>query len=680
MKIIEVKDLSKRYIISKEMRLLVKDLLLFWKRKKTEELWALKDVNFAVDEGETVGIIGENGAGKSTILKILNGVTAATSGEIKTRGKISGVLELGIGFHPELTGRENLFLNAALLGLSRRYVQEKFDEIVEFSGLAEFIDAPIKKYSSGMLLRLAFSLSVNIDPDILLIDEVLAVGDESFQRKCTSKIKELKNQGKTIIFVSHDLSLVLSLSDWVILIRNGKIVKKSKPNEVIAFYLETVGEKKGIGLLQKPPLDIIFNNGKAKVFFRNRELTKDVGLYTTLYTNSRWHNSTEAEWTIERPSFNQLIAKGIFKKLSISQKWKFTVQNENEILFNIDTSSPIKIEQSAFNLILANNYTDYLTPNVKASFPEISQADKSWDEILQTTAAPKAVAIKDSQNIFPGLVLKPGDELTQPRLFNTDYQLNARVIQLINPDNSFSAKLLLDKKDTDKYMQSLGLIEEKKNRLCTIQKGPLKLIFENGKARIFFEDIELTKKMGLYTSLFSQFRWHHSTEASWGIRQESQDRLVLRGKLRRLPIFQNWEFKFLDSGISLAVDIEPYKEISIEQGRINLMLQQSYDNWFTRNAKGIFPEILFNEWADILDRDITDNYVGAECIQSSLQLPKITMELVYSLGNSLVRISNTDFHSNARVLQFLRLEPKNKLNFPPKNYRYMGAKLILNKV
>ena len=200
-------------------------------------LWALKDINFSVQQGEAVGIIGSNGAGKSTLLKILSRVTAPTSGEVKIKGRIASLLEVGTGFHPELTGRENIFLNGAIMGMSRSEIRRKFDEIVDFSGLEKFIDTPVKRYSSGMYVRLAFAVAAHLDPDILVVDEVLAVGDADFQKKCLGKMKEeTQQEGRTVLFVSHNMTAIQSLCSKGILLTNGHIQKMGGIDTVTNEY------------------------------------------------------------------------------------------------------------------------------------------------------------------------------------------------------------------------------------------------------------------------------------------------------------------------------------------------------------------------------------------------------------------------------------------------------------
>ena len=207
-------------------------------------VWALKDINFEVKQGEVLGIIGKNGAGKSTLLKILSRVTGPTTGDIKVKGRIASLLEVGTGFHPELTGRENIFLNGAILGMSKQEIKSKFDEIVNFSGVERYIDTPVKRYSSGMYVRLAFAVAAHLEPEILIVDEVLAVGDADFQEKCLGKMKDVSGQGRTVLFVSHNLGSVSELCTKGILLENGALSAMSDIDQVISIYRNKYRENK----------------------------------------------------------------------------------------------------------------------------------------------------------------------------------------------------------------------------------------------------------------------------------------------------------------------------------------------------------------------------------------------------------------------------------------------------
>jgi len=205
-----------------------------------EELWALRDVSFTVEQGEVLGIIGRNGAGKSTLLKILSRVTAPTSGKIRVKGRIASLLEVGTGFHPELTGRENIYLNGAILGMKRNEITRKFDEIVDFSEVEKFIDTPVKRYSSGLYVRLAFAVAAHLDPEILVVDEVLAVGDAEFQKKCLGKMSDVAHEGRTVVFVSHNMGAIQSLCNKAHLFSYGQLVFSGEKDIVINEYLEKI--------------------------------------------------------------------------------------------------------------------------------------------------------------------------------------------------------------------------------------------------------------------------------------------------------------------------------------------------------------------------------------------------------------------------------------------------------
>ena len=210
---------------------------LFRKRNGAETIWALKDVSFEVNEGDVLGIIGRNGAGKSTLLKILSSITEPTEGEVRLRGRVGSLLEVGTGFHPELTGRENIFLNGAILGMRKNEIQMKFDEIVAFAEIDKFLDTPVKRYSSGMYVRLAFAVAAHLEPEIMVVDEVLAVGDAQFQKKCLGKMEDVsKKEGRTVLFVSHNMATISSLCNTALLLDQGRLIASGKTSDIVLAY------------------------------------------------------------------------------------------------------------------------------------------------------------------------------------------------------------------------------------------------------------------------------------------------------------------------------------------------------------------------------------------------------------------------------------------------------------
>src|SRR6266496_1896267 len=294
--VIKVEDLSKQYRLGKVGRKTLHDDLNRWLYKimgkedpylkigeendrsvkgSSDYVWALKDIDFEVKQGEVLGIIGRNGAGKSTLLKILSRVTAPTTGKVKIKGRIASLLEVGTGFHPELSGRDNIYLNGAILGMTKKEIALKFDEIVDFSGVERYIDTPVKRYSSGMYVRLAFAVAAHLDPEILIVDEVLSVGDAEFQKKCLGKMKDVSyRDGRTVLFVSHNIPTILNLCESAMVLQWGKNIFHGNTEEAITFYKSDKGkqyleslrnrkDRKGNGMVSC--MDIIFLNKRLQV-------------------------------------------------------------------------------------------------------------------------------------------------------------------------------------------------------------------------------------------------------------------------------------------------------------------------------------------------------------------------------------------------------------------------------
>jgi ABC-2 type transport system ATP-binding protein len=251
---VDVQTVSKRFRLYHQKYTTIKERIIHAGRIPYEDLWALKDVAFEVKEGETVGILGRNGSGKSTLLKCICGVLQPTSGQVVVRGQLAGLLELGAGFQPELSGRENVYLNGSMLGLSKREVDRVFDDVVDFAELEQFIDNQVKFYSSGMYVRLGFAVAVNVNPDVLVIDEVLAVGDERFQRKCMERIKQFQREGRTILFVSHSPDQVRSICDRAVVLSDGHMIGFGAPGEAVRIFREVLLEAEDVlALAAKAP-------------------------------------------------------------------------------------------------------------------------------------------------------------------------------------------------------------------------------------------------------------------------------------------------------------------------------------------------------------------------------------------------------------------------------------------
>jgi len=292
---IVVDDVSKSFRITTDPVDSLKERLLRLGGTRYEEFHALRDIAVTIEQGETVGILGHNGSGKSTLLKCIAGILTPTSGEVRVRGRLASLLELGAGFHPDLTGRENVYINASFYGMARRHIDRVFDDIVEFAELAHFIDEPVKHYSSGMYVRLGFAVAVNLDPDVLLVDEVLAVGDEVFQVKCLSRIKRFQSEGRTIVFVTHAAETVRQICHRALVLDHGQLVLDGEPGKAIRVFREHLhGQLDGASLLEPTtgPASIVgvrirhANETDRPQLLPGESLTVEVDLRTTVPVSS----------------------------------------------------------------------------------------------------------------------------------------------------------------------------------------------------------------------------------------------------------------------------------------------------------------------------------------------------------------------------------------------------------
>ncbi len=398
--IIEVNNVSKSFIIAHEgstqgqytalrdvMAHKAKKLFSFASSMRAnkpsptkEEFWALKDVNFSILPGDRVGIIGRNGAGKSTLLKILSRITEPSSGEIRIRGRVASLLEVGTGFHPELTGRENIYLNGAILGMSRAEIKRKFDEIVDFAEVEKFLDTPVKRYSSGMYVRLAFAVAAHLEPEILIVDEVLAVGDAQFQKKCLGKMEDVsKNEGRTVLFVSHQLDALQRLCSQSIYLKEGKVMQKGNTKEVIPMYFNSLKQE------QYKEIDI-FSNIKVKNLLVERNESK------YFFTISISNNSDKMILSVIPIIYTRLSQRICLFDL---RKYGFiAIKKQATITLSIDTL-----------IMVSGNY--YLGLCIETSlgweeitdFIEFSVDEKRSDDILNEEIIPYSSSIRGIINL-----------------------------------------------------------------------------------------------------------------------------------------------------------------------------------------------------------------------------------------------------------------------------------------
>ncbi|MFH1504116.1 MAG: ABC transporter ATP-binding protein [Candidatus Omnitrophota bacterium] len=654
-----------------------------------DNFWALRNIAFEVEQGDTLGIIGENGAGKSTLLKLIAGILKPDRGEIKVQGKVSGLMELGAGFQPELTGKENVYLNAGLFGLKQLQIEEKYDDIVNFASIGKFIHAPVKAYSQGMFVRLAFSIAIHMNPDILLIDDILSVGDEYFQGKCIKKIFELKEQGKTIIAVTHDMNMLRRICKRSILLKEGRIVKSDVTDKVIPLYTQMVGVKEGVDVLEKGPLNLVFNNGCFFLSWQDNLLTSNPGAYTAFCVENKWYNSSQADWKVEKKGDNKIIAKGKFYQLALTQIWSIELVDCCEIKWSveIESQSQLKIQEGCISILLNSEYARWFSSKEKGEFPPIDNNSRDWQELFGGDASMECIGVRanDASSIkLPCLVFEQFDHkiISQSGILNTDYFVNCRALRYrtLNFENCsadglnrfiyFSGRIILNISDIDSYLKKLQ--DE-----FTLSNKKLKLIFEKGQGILSYNNISLTKSEHISTSLYANGKRYHSRSARWELKKDSAGKLIARGSWQGLPIAQIWEIEMKsDSCFLWKVDMEVYEGINIEEQNFQFMCSEDYQGWYSDYGVGEFPKKFLEDEMDILQRCIPDGPAGL--LSQTNKFPDILLEFSKNAGN-FVKIFNSSFYHKSRVLRIDKIEPEAKTKFLPGKYSCFAVEANLGK-
>jgi ABC-type polysaccharide/polyol phosphate transport system ATPase subunit len=654
-----------------------------------DNFWALKGISFNVEKGEVLGIIGENGAGKSTMLKLIAGMLRPDRGEIKVKGKVSGLLELGAGFQIDLTGRENIYLSASLSGLTQKQIEEKYEEIVNFASLGKFINAPVKCYSQGMFVRLAFSIAIHMDPDILLIDDILAVGDEFFQSKCIKKIFELKEQGKTIIVVTHDTNMLSRLCKRTIFLKEGRIIKDDSTSKVISLYTQTVGNKEGVGILERKPLNLVFNNGRLFLTWQDRLITPGSGAYTAFFVINKWYSSLQANWEVKMERKDKLVAKGKFYQLGLTQIWKLELTDNYEVNWNIemDLQEPLEIQEGHANILLSNEYTRWFTTLKKGIFPQIKNEDKNWHELLNQDVLRTSIGVEgkeSSDTKLPSLAFEQSDYRSAGRsqVLNSDYSINCRVLQYrilglqsyaetcTNHFIYFCGKIIFNIPDINNYLEKL-------QDDFTLVNDELKLVFEKGKGILSYDGINLTKSTHIGTSFHANGRWHYSYSAHWEVKKIGESKLIAKGTWRDLPVLQIWEIERISRTSFLwKIDMIVEDEVNIQEQRAEFMCSEDYKHYFSDYGTGDFPDKFLESEIDVIQRCIPDGSIGI--LSQNNQLSTLSLKFSGD-SNTFAKIFNADFYHRARILRIEKVESEEKARFSPGKFSCFAIELNLNE-
>jgi ABC-type polysaccharide/polyol phosphate transport system ATPase subunit len=682
MPLIELENVSKSFSARRGAGMLLgrgglADIL---RGRKNAAFEALRAISFTVEPGESVGLIGANGAGKSTLLKIIAGVTAPTTGRVTVRGRVASLLELGAGFHPLLTGRENVYLNGRILGMSRADVDRVFDDIVAFSGIEEFIDNPVDTYSSGMFVRLGFAVAVHANPDVFLVDEVLSVGDEDFQRKCRERIGELRQQGKTILFVSHDLSIVNTLCDRVILLSGGTMFVRGSVQETIDFYLRQIGQKKGIHTITSPSVEAVVSHGRISVFHNHREISASSGFQVHVRSMGFVHASPSGDWNTVARSENACVASGKMPRLPLTHTWRLHVEGTKLVwTVEVECERPVQVEGIDINLFVKNAFTRWVYREESGSFPEIQLHHQAYTEIVPGDAVVRETGAysDDPDGPSPMTVEVTGQHAKPHRLqwSNTDYAVGCRVLQVLFNDLGVDNVMPPGRHELITLEIDLGADRErilgyraKYARGSTLTDEDLTLRFADGRFTLEWRNDELTKAAGIFSSILARNIWSDSDKLYWGHVDCSGSVMRASGRSRRFPFAQHWEVDLRDSAVHLSIWLEAFEEFETQEYHVSIGLRPEYDRWQTDHEAGPFPpfEPGLEDW-----RHANRDYAPGSTVRaSSPDFPSVILRSTASDIPLRMTALNTGSTDRARVLQALRTSESGRIRFGPGRHLY----------
>lgn len=662
MPLIEAHHVSKVYPTRRGARaLLGRGGLGDWLRqRRTSTFEALHGIDLEIEAGESIGIIGRNGSGKSTLLKLLAGVTLPSSGEIRVHGRVASLLELGAGFHPILTGRENIFLNAGLLGMRHAQTREVLEQIIDFSGIREFIDQPVDTYSSGMYVRIGFAVAVHVNPDIFLVDEVLAVGDEEFQRKCRVKIGELKERGKTIVFVSHDLGSVNALCDRVFLLDKGRLISRGTPQATIDYYLRQIGLERGIHTLKQGDSEAIFSQGRISLFQGGREVTAPQGVLMQFQHLGQNHVSTAGDWHITDRAEDRCLAQADLPRLPIRLHWEMRLEaGRLTSTLAIECLRPIEVDLASLILSLPGLYTSWHYSGRSGELPPIQPGHLEYSSVVPPEPGCREVLLQageagglppfhfsfEGENPFLALGVENSDYMTGVRVLHLHARYPRASQPLAEGRHAF-ASVAMDFGWGPLELSS-WLDGEQSRR--TVRSGRLSARFSGGGIELLCEGAPLTATVHLHTQMRMANLWSLSQTLVWGQIQRHDDGLQLAGESPRYPLAQYWELAPGKDGIEFRVYLEAREALDVQEYNVSIGLDPGYSEWATEHERGKFPEFdpQQQDW-----RHLNRNYAPGTLAQAAgAGLPAISLRTLS--GSPVCRMTaiNTGYGMQTRVLQ-----------------------------
>lgn len=654
-----------------------------------ENFWALRGISFQISAGETVGIIGENGSGKTTILKIIAGLLKPDRGEAKVTGRVAGLLDMGAGFQPELTGRDNIRLNLNLSGMDPAKLEAVCEKVIRFADIGKFIDAPVKCYSQGMFVRLAFSAAIHVEPEILVIDDILAVGDEYFQRKCIKRIFELKDSGTTIICVTHDMHMLRKLCGRALFIKEGRVLKDDLAEKVIPFYTQMIGAKDTVAVLAQGPFSLIFNNGRMFLNWKDKPVTSNTGGYTRFLVHGKSYHSFQADWEVQKESETRFWARGRLFQLGLTQVWKIEIQDDFSVKWDVEIQAdePLDIQEGYLNLLLQKEYTDWFTSAEKGHFPAIHEDSHDWQPLAEKRASYECMGVmaQGTEDAgLPGLIFESQDHSlgAQGQVFNSDALAGCRILQytiflkqrsnVSREDQArwFAGRILLNVSSPEQYLSDLQAGH-------TLALSVAKLIFENGRCNIFSKEFGPSAIHSVVSSIYADGRRYFSTLARWKVEKAGPHKMIVQLTWPDAPFIQIWEIEALGENVfHFKIFLRVSDVVHIEQQMLNWTLAKEYTSWACGPVEQKFPEDFLEHEVDILQKCIRPSEL--EVSSRIDHVPAAVLRASYA-EDSFIKIFNTDIFSRSREVRIYKIGSEDQERVLPGDHLCFDAEISFGK-
>lgn len=624
------------------------------RRARWQNFWAVRNISFCVERGEAVGIIGENGAGKTTVLKLIAGLLKPDRGEISVNGRVCGLLDIMAGLQPELTGMENILFNAGMFGLTKEDIKVRLDDIVEFAGIGKFIYAPLKCYSQGMLVRLAFSTAVHADPDILLIDDTFSVADEDFQGRSLKKIYQLKDEGKTIVFVTHNMGLAASFARRGIFVREGRVLHDGLMQGAIAYYMETFGKQEGVGILEEGPLRVVFNNGRITLNYSGVSVTKGMGIYSTFRGISNAWESTQLRWRIIHKDESSLVAQGRSLLTSVTQTWRLKIEDANRLKFEVEFNSEKNnkdMNEHHIDFMLSDSYGHWKTAFHDGVFSRILAQDMQRFDVTKDSLEGQTVGLfsVSEENDLPKITIKNFEKRgMRARILNSDYQFLSRIISWqglkIEPYYSFEIGF------GSEHFAKVFELEQKES---TIEGSGLKVMIQGKRLRIFYNGKEATVPGGVFSSINIEGGWLDAKDADWQIGRDSGG-LFVKIDYLRIPITEEWRISIKGDSVAIAASLKVPSDMRLKFYRLVFILPAEYNRWFDSSGWGDCPDLFYGHgWVDCLQRSVCGDCLS---LNSSLAGNEDAVVFNFDSGSleNFAKLYNASVPFKGRVVEIFK--------------------------